>query len=49
MNDERKDDSREKVVELCKKLNLHDKIMSLEQQYETLVGEQGAKFSGGER
>jgi ABC-type multidrug transport system fused ATPase/permease subunit len=41
--------SQEEIHEVCRKLNLHDKIMQLPKGYDTLVGEQGSKFSGGER
>ncbi|EGR27509.1 hypothetical protein IMG5_195130, partial [Ichthyophthirius multifiliis] len=41
--------SQEQVIEICKSLNLHDLIMGLPQGYNTYVGEQGYKFSGGER
>ncbi|KAL4434505.1 hypothetical protein ABPG74_007289 [Tetrahymena malaccensis] len=44
-----KNKKQEDVIEVCKKLNLHDLFMSLPQGYQTLVGEQGNKFSGGEK
>lgn len=39
----------ETVYELSKKFGLHDSISRLENGYETNVGEQGNKLSGGER
>ncbi len=39
----------EEVYEASKKANIHDFIMSLENGYETLVGERGIKLSGGQR
>ena len=39
----------EEVVEAAKKANIHDFIMSLENGYETLVGERGVKLSGGQK
>lgn len=39
----------EQIYEACKTACLHDFIMSLPEQYETLVGEGGVMLSGGER
>lgn len=39
----------EEVHEACKKANIHEFIMTLENGYETLVGERGIKLSGGQR
>lgn len=41
--------TREEVVEVCKKANIHDFIMKLPQQYDTLLGERGMGLSGGEK
>ncbi len=44
------DKSREEVTEACKKARIHEFIMSLEDGYETVLGEDsGIKLSGGER
>ena len=32
-----KDISKDKIIEICKKLNLHDKIISLKDGYETII------------
>lgn len=39
----------EEVQEACKLANIHEFIMSLPKQYDTLVGERGTRLSGGER
>lgn len=41
--------SAEEVEWAARQANIHDLIMSLPQRYQTLVGERGLKFSGGER
>lgn len=41
--------SKEQVVEACKCARIHDFIMSLPEQYHTMVGERGVLLSGGER
>lgn len=38
-----------KVIKSCKKANIHDHIMSLENQYESDIGEFGSKMSGGQK
>lgn len=37
------------IVEAAKAANLHDHILSLQANYQTVVGERGIKLSGGER
>jgi len=39
----------EDVIDAAKKANIHDFIMSLEDGYNTLVGERGVKLSGGQK
>ncbi len=39
----------EELQEACKLAAIHDHIMSLENQYDTVVGERGYKLSGGEK
>lgn len=39
----------EEVIEICKNVNLHNIIMNMPDQYNTLVGERGTKLSGGQR
>lgn len=41
--------SLEEIMAACREANIHDLIMSLPRQYDTPVGEAGAKLSGGER
>lgn len=43
------DASKEEIIDACKKANIHDFIMSLEDGYDTKVAELGASLSGGER
>ncbi len=38
----------DKITEICKKLNIHNKIMTLENGYDSVVGEGDGFFSGGE-
>ncbi|WUR02326.1 ABC transporter [Vairimorpha necatrix] len=40
---------KEEVYEVSKKINVHDSINRLENQYETQVGDKGHRLSGGER
>ncbi len=37
------------IIEACKEANIHDFIMSLEDGYDTYVGERGVKLSGGQK
>lgn len=39
----------EKVVEVCKKMQIHDFIESLENKYDTVIGDRGITISGGQR
>ena len=41
--------SRGEIIEAAKKANIHDFIMSLENGYDTNVGERGVKLSGGQK
>ncbi len=43
------DASFDEIVEAAKKANIHDYIMTLEQGYDTQVGERGIKLSGGQK
>lgn len=43
------DATDEQIVEACKLAGAHDFILTLQEQYETLVGERGIKLSGGQR
>lgn len=39
----------EEIIEICKKVGLHNVIMNMPEQYDTFVGERGSKLSGGQR
>lgn len=39
----------DKVIEICKKVELHDTIMQWPNQYHTMIGERGINVSGGQR
>lgn len=39
----------EEIVDAAKKANIHDFILTLENGYQTLVGERGVKLSGGQK
>lgn len=41
--------TEDQIFEACKKAEIHDFIMSLEDGYNTIVGERGIKLSGGQR
>lgn len=45
----RPDATEEEMIEACKAAHIHDFISSLENGYDTLVGERGIKLSGGEK
>lgn len=41
--------SREKIITMAKKANLHDFIMEQENGYNTVIGDKGVRLSGGQR
>lgn len=41
--------THEQVVEACKEAEIHDFIMTLPKQYQTVVGERGSLLSGGQK
>ncbi len=43
------DATDEEIIEACKHANIHDFIMTLENGYETFLGERGVKLSGGQK
>lgn len=43
------DATEEEIIEAAKCANIHDFIMELPDQYDTFVGERGARFSGGQK
>ena len=43
------DASEEEITEMCKKCQIHDKIIKMKDGYQTQVGDLGSKLSGGER
>ncbi len=43
------DATMEEIVEAAKKANIHDFIMSLEDGYDSYLGERGVRFSGGQK
>jgi ATP-binding cassette subfamily B protein len=45
----RQNATKEEVIEASKKAHIHDAIMSMPEQYDTIVGERGVKLSGGQR
>ena len=45
----RLDATDEEVVEAAKRANIHDYIMSLEDGYNTVIGERGVRLSGGQK
>lgn len=45
----RLDATKEEVYEAARKANIHDYIMSLENGYDTKIGERGIKLSGGQK
>lgn len=45
----KEDATKEEVITACKNANIHEFIMQLPNQYETIVGERGVLLSGGQR
>jgi len=45
----RLDASEEEVIEAAKRANIHDYIMSMENGYDTVIGERGVRLSGGQK
>lgn len=43
------DATLEEVYEACRAANIHDKILSFPEAYETMVGDRGLRLSGGEK
>ena len=43
------DATDEEVVEAAKRANIHDYIMSLDEGYDTVIGERGVRLSGGQK
>ena len=41
--------SFEEIIEICKKVQIHDDIIKMKNQYQSIVGERGVKLSGGQR
>jgi len=39
----------EQVIEAAKRANIHDYVLSLENGYDTIIGERGVKLSGGQK
>jgi len=39
----------EEVIEMCKKCEIHEKILKMKDGYNTNVGDLGSKLSGGEK
>ena len=40
---------KSKVIDICKKINIHDDLMKFKNGYNTIVGEMGCILSGGQR
>ncbi|MBE6613044.1 MAG: ABC transporter ATP-binding protein, partial [Ruminococcaceae bacterium] len=45
----RLDATEEEVIEAAKRANIHDWVMTLEDGYETIIGERGVRLSGGQK
>ena len=45
----RLDATEEEVIEAAKRANIHDYVMTLEEGYDTVIGERGVKLSGGQK
>ena len=45
----RLDATEEEVIEAAKRANIHDYIMTLDEGYDTVIGERGVRLSGGQK
>ena len=45
----RLDATEDEVIEAAKRANIHDYIMSLDEGYDTVIGERGVRLSGGQK
>lgn len=45
----RLDATEEEVIEAAKRANIHDYILSMEEGYDTVIGERGVRLSGGQK
>lgn len=45
----RADATEEEIIESAKRANIHDFVMSLPERYDTMCGEHGVRFSGGQK
>ena len=45
----RLDATEKEVIEAAKRANIHDYIMSMENGYDTIIGERGVRLSGGQK
>ena len=45
----RLDATEEEIVEAARRANIHDFVMTLEQGYDTVIGERGVRLSGGQK
>lgn len=45
----RLDATEEEVIEAAKRANIHDYVMTLENGYDTVIGERGVRLSGGQK
>ena len=45
----RLDATEEEVIEAAKRANIHDFVMTLEEGYDTVIGERGVRLSGGQK
>jgi ATP-binding cassette subfamily B protein len=45
----RLDATEEEVIEAAKRANIHEYVMSLDEGYDTVIGERGVRLSGGQK
>jgi len=45
----RLDATEEEIIEAAKRANIHDYIMTMENGYDTVIGERGVRLSGGQK